>query len=94
MALDSPPTGMWVLLAIAATVAVLAHLQLRRYVLALAVSAFATPIIFFVASSIHSGIPGSPYVAPFLAYAAVALVISAAIGAGIIGFRWIFLRGA
>ena len=87
MALDSPPTGMWVLLAVAVATAVLAHWRIRRYLLALAVSALATPAIFFVASSIHSGIPDAPYIAPFLAYAAVALVISAVLGALAIGYR-------
>lgn len=94
MTLDSPPTGVWVLLAVAVAVAVLAHWQLRRYWLALAVSALATPALFFAVSSIRFGIPDPPYVAPFLAYATVALVISAIIGVGVNGFRRLALRGA
>ncbi len=82
MDLSSVPTGMWILAGVALVVAALCHWRLGGYWRAVAVSTVATPVVFFLASVVQArGVPGPPYVEPFLLYAAFALLVSLLVGA-------------
>ena len=75
------PTGVTVLILIAAVAAVVAHWRIKHFFLASTISALCSVGVFFIASTLQAGIPDPLEPVAFAYFFGFAFLIAMAIGA-------------